>query len=79
MNVTTQNKQGRSMVDLQSFDYVEKRRIFIFESITDETAQRFITELNYLEALSHIYIVLLYATVIMIGAILLFLRQAKKQ
>jgi len=52
MNVTTQNKQGRSMVDLQSFDYVEKRRIFIFESITDETAQRFITELNYLEALS---------------------------
>ena len=34
---------------------------------------------NYLEALSHIYIVLLYATVIMIGAILLFLRQAKKQ
>ena len=34
---------------------------------------------NYFESLSHIYLVLGYAIVIMIGAILLFLRQTKKQ
>lgn len=34
---------------------------------------------NFSESLSHIYIVLGYAIVIMVGAILLFLRQAKKQ
>lgn len=34
---------------------------------------------NFSESLSHIYLVLGYAIVIMIGAILLFLRQTKKQ
>ena len=34
---------------------------------------------NFLESLSHIYPVLAYAIIIMVGAILLFLRQAKRQ
>ena len=34
---------------------------------------------NFLESLSHIYPVLAYAIIIMVSAILLFLRQAKKQ
>ena len=52
MNITTTDKQGRSMVDLASFDYTDKRRIFIFEAITDETARRVITELDYLDSIS---------------------------
>ena len=34
---------------------------------------------NFLESLPHIYPVLAYAIIIMVGAILLFLRQAKRQ
>ena len=41
--------------------------------------ERAIIKGDFSESLSHIYPVLGYATVIMIGAILLFLRQAKKQ
>ena len=41
--------------------------------------ERTIIKGNFSESLSHIYIVLGYAIVIMVGAILLFLRQAKKQ
>ena len=52
MNIITETKQGRNMVDLTSFDFVENRRIFIFEPITDETARRVITEIEYLEHLS---------------------------
>ena len=52
MNITMTDKQGRSMVDLASFDYVEKRRIFIFEAISDDTARRVITELDYLASIS---------------------------
>lgn len=52
MNITTTDKQGRSMVDLASFDYTDKRRIFIFEAITDDTARRVITELDYLASIS---------------------------
>ena len=41
--------------------------------------QRAMISGNFSESLSHIYPVLVYAIVIMIGAILLFLRQTKKQ
>ena len=41
--------------------------------------ERAIISGNYFESLSHIYPILGYAIVIMVGAILLFLRQAKKQ
>ncbi len=41
--------------------------------------ERAIINGNFAEALPHLYIVLGYATVTMIGAILLFLRQMKKQ
>lgn len=52
MNITMTDKQGRSMVDLASFDYTDKRRFFIFETISDETAKQVITELDYLDSIS---------------------------
>ena len=52
MNVITENKQGRNIIDLESFIFAEKRRIYIFEPITDETARRIINEVSYLEKLS---------------------------
>ena len=50
ISISKTDKQGRSMVDLASHDFVENRRIFISEEITAATAERFIIELEYLSS-----------------------------